>query len=265
MNLVSFSKKRLGSDRLTRAFSFLWMSIQYENIMTQQKSIQIRALVHMMRLSNSLTVLSNTLVGVALAGILYPTLEIFPLIIAMILFYSAGMILNDVFDREIDARERPERPLPRGDISAIFAVRAGISFLVIGLVILFLYSWQSAAAGIVLVSYIIFYNYWHKNNPLSPVLMAACRMLVYVTAFAAFDFLVTVELVLSAIGLGVYIFGLTYYAKSTNKHHHIGYLIAGISLYDAVLLISLQAYEFAAVAVLCFFLTVLLQRVVKGT
>ena len=35
----------------------------------------------------------------------------------MALFYTAGMILNDVLDDDVDRRERPERPLPSGAVS----------------------------------------------------------------------------------------------------------------------------------------------------
>ena len=34
--------------------------------------------------------------------------------VAMALFYTAGMILNDLLDYDVDLRERPERPLPSG-------------------------------------------------------------------------------------------------------------------------------------------------------
>ena len=38
------------------------------------------------------------------------------------------MYLNDAFDREIDARERPERPIPSGRIGAgpVFAIGFGL-------------------------------------------------------------------------------------------------------------------------------------------
>jgi 4-hydroxybenzoate polyprenyltransferase len=221
--------------------------------------------VQMMRISNSPTVLTNALVGVSLAGIISPSITILPIILTMILFYSAGMIVNDLFDRDIDRQERPERPLPRGDITLKTAVAGAGIFFVSGLIILLVYSLLAFVSGILLIGCIIFYNYWHKGNPLSPLLMAMCRMLVYITAFLAIDFLVSPGLIFSALGLGIYIVGLTYYAKYTNKHHHVAYLIAGVSLFDAVLLISLGAFEFAAVAILCFFLTLLLQRFVKGT
>ena len=34
------------------------------------------------------------------------------------MFYIGGMYLNDAFDRDIDARERPERPIPSGHVGA---------------------------------------------------------------------------------------------------------------------------------------------------
>ena len=45
---------------------------------------------------------------------------------AALLFYIAGLILNDVADIEIDRRERPERPLPSGIISRRAALHAGL-------------------------------------------------------------------------------------------------------------------------------------------
>ena len=44
--------------------------------------------------------------------------------VAMALFYTAGMILNDVADLEVDRRERPERPLPSGAVSRTAALAA---------------------------------------------------------------------------------------------------------------------------------------------
>lgn len=63
------------------------------------------------RVSNLPTVWSNVLAGAALAGaagVSPPALV--ALMIAISLFYVGGMWLNDAFDAEIDARERPERP-----------------------------------------------------------------------------------------------------------------------------------------------------------
>src|SRR5437763_11809410 len=75
------------------------------------------------RISNSPTVVSNTLAGAALAGARQIDGKQALVAIAMILFYSAGMYLNDLFDYAVDRRERPKRPLPAGIVSQRAATR----------------------------------------------------------------------------------------------------------------------------------------------
>src|SRR4051812_6654179 len=48
--------------------------------------------------------------------------------------YTAGMVLNDVFDVQVDAKERPFRPLPSGQISLFAACWLGFVLLAIGFV-----------------------------------------------------------------------------------------------------------------------------------
>src|SRR5262245_13263667 len=47
--------------------------------------------------------------------------------------YTAGMVLTDAFDFDVDAKERPFRPLPSGQISVAAAKALGITLLVVGL------------------------------------------------------------------------------------------------------------------------------------
>ena len=53
------------------------------------------------------------------------------LLIASSCLYLSGMVLNDVFDREVDARERPKRPIPSGRISVKSAAILGGVWLVV--------------------------------------------------------------------------------------------------------------------------------------
>jgi 4-hydroxybenzoate polyprenyltransferase len=46
--------------------------------------------------------------------------------------YAGGMALNDVADREVDAEERPSRPIPSGRISAKAALAVGEGLCVLG-------------------------------------------------------------------------------------------------------------------------------------
>lgn len=52
---------------------------------------------------------------------------------ASVCLYAAGMVWNDIADRRLDAVQRPERPLPRGDISLAAAIALGTALLAVGL------------------------------------------------------------------------------------------------------------------------------------
>lgn len=54
---------------------------------------------------------------------------------ASVLVYAAGMVLNDHADRHEDARQRPERPIPAGEIGPSFAFTLGLALLALGVVV----------------------------------------------------------------------------------------------------------------------------------
>ena len=75
------------------------------------------------RVSNLPTVWTNALARTVLAG----NPSVWPVVIvgiALTLFYTGGMWLNDAFDAQIDAEERKNRPIPMGEIAVgtVFAV-----------------------------------------------------------------------------------------------------------------------------------------------
>ena len=88
------------------------------------------------RVSNLPTVWTNALAGIVLAGGHAADPRTLPLLVALSLFYVAGMYLNDAFDAEIDARERPERPIPSGQVSAETVFTVGFAMMALGLALL---------------------------------------------------------------------------------------------------------------------------------
>ncbi len=64
--------------------------------------------------------------------------------------YAAGMVLNDHADRASDARLRPERPIPRGDIGPGAALAAGLALLTVALALAPSRGYYAALAGLVL-------------------------------------------------------------------------------------------------------------------
>ena len=173
-----------------------------------------RAWLQLARISNTPTVVSNTIAGAVLAVAAPDAGTVAAVAVAMALFYTAGMVLNDVADEAIDRRERPERPIPSGAITRTAALTAFGALAVGGLAILAAEGWRALVAGAGLVALIVAYDLWHKGNALSPVLMGGCRALVYVVAgFAVADSLPW-ELWAGAGMLLVYIVGLTQVAKA---------------------------------------------------
>lgn len=86
-----------------------------------------------MRLARAGTLFSpaaDVLAGTCLVGLESWGLSSIRILVASVLLYAAGMILNDHADREQDATTRPERPIPAGQISPSFAWILGVACLV---------------------------------------------------------------------------------------------------------------------------------------
>jgi len=172
------------------------------------------AWLRLARISNTPTVVSNAVAGAVLASTTADAGTVAVVALAMALFYTAGMVLNDVLDFEVDRRERPERPLPSGAVSRGAATAAVVGLFVAGEVLLALEGLDPALAGLGLIALIVLYDAWHKGNPLSPVLMAACRAAVYVVAGLAVADAMTAEAWGAAALLLAYVVGLTQVAKA---------------------------------------------------
>ena len=175
------------------------------------------------RVSNLPTVWTNTLAGATLASAAVAPGRVILLAAAFSLLYTGGMYLNDAFDREIDARERPERPIPSGRVRAgsVFAIGFGLLGMGILTVAAAALGFPggglgAVASGALLAGVITAYDAWHKANPLSPVVMGLCRVLVYLTAALAVASAIGPAVWGGAVVLLSYLIGLTYVAKQEN-------------------------------------------------
>jgi 4-hydroxybenzoate polyprenyltransferase len=172
------------------------------------------AWLQLARVSNTPTVVSNSVAGAVLASAAADAGTVAVVAAAMALFYTSGMILNDVLDYEVDRRERPERPLPSGAVSRRAAIVAVVGLFAVGEALLAIEGLEPFVAGLGLVALIVLYDAWHKGNVLSPVLMGGCRALVYVVAALAVTATVEGEVWAAAGVLLLYIVGLTQVAKA---------------------------------------------------
>ena len=178
------------------------------------------------RVSNLPTVWTNTLAGVVLAGAGGATFGpgFAVLLLAFSLFYVGGMFLNDAFDAKFDATTRPERPIPRGVVSARQVYRWGFGMMAAAIALL---AWVGlrfaprvgaapAIAGLLLAATITLYDWNHKKNVFSPVVMGLCRVLVLVGAGLCVTAAPPAPLWTAAALMLCYLIGLTYVAKQEN-------------------------------------------------
>jgi 4-hydroxybenzoate polyprenyltransferase len=192
--------------------------------MTATAATRPRLYLKLGRVSNLPTVWTNVTAGIALGGGSFERNHAVRLGVALSLFYVGGMFLNDAFDRAIDARERPERPIPSGQIGAgeVFAVGFGLilsGFAGVALTVLEQEQppYTALSASVALAGLIVLYDAWHKQNPLSPVVMGLCRSAVYVTAGLAAGGVLSHGLISGALAGGAYVVGLTFVARQENR------------------------------------------------
>jgi 4-hydroxybenzoate polyprenyltransferase len=170
------------------------------------------------RLPNVFTSLADVLAGllIARAGHLQPRDA--ALVAASGLLYPAGMVLNDFFDRELDARERPERPIPSGEVSARAAGRLGFTLLAGGVALASLAGLASAATAAALAAAIVLYDALTKSTVVGPVIMGLCRLLNVALGLSVAADVHTLRTLPMAgvalpVGLGIYTCLLTLLAR----------------------------------------------------
>jgi hypothetical protein len=154
---------------------------------------------------------------------------------ASALIYLAGMALNDLADREEDARERPERPIPSGAVSPRAAAIVGGSLLFAGT----LAAWRGGArwTGPALAAAVVAYDFQLKHSEtLGPIAMGACRSLSLLMGVEAAQGGVGRRGAEGALLLGAYVAGLTLVARGETGAARTTELRTGAALAAAALL-----------------------------
>jgi 4-hydroxybenzoate polyprenyltransferase len=116
--------------------------------------------------------------------------ELALLLVCSASLYSAGIVLNDLADREIDRVERPQRPLPAGRVTVRTAWMLGIILVIVGLGTSYGAEWvrpmgnadigpahRALFIACALVAAIFLYDFVIKATPAGPILLGVCRAL----------------------------------------------------------------------------------------
>jgi 4-hydroxybenzoate polyprenyltransferase len=138
------------------------------------------------------------------------------LVLASCGLYLAGMVLNDVFDRDIDAQERPTRPIPSGRVPLASAIRLAVALLLIGNVAALCAGITSGFVAILLTGCILGYDGGLKNTLIGPVVMGSCRflnILLGASAVGGLSEVFAAPQLPVALGMGIYIVGVTIFSR----------------------------------------------------
>jgi len=175
--------------------------------------------LQLLRVPNVFTAAADVLMGFLVTHATWqPAGVLVALIAASAMLYLSGMVLNDVYDLEIDRVERPGRPLPSGRIPLSTARRLGYALMLGGVAAGWLATGLSrdircGVTATAIAAAVWLYDTRLKNTPAAPLGMGACRFLnVLLGMSAASTPWLAIHWVLAA-GIGIYIAGLTWFGR----------------------------------------------------
>ena len=232
----------------------------------------LKAYLQLARPANIITAVADILAGASVAGFavvlngqssLLPSnsLDLFHLVIATMGLYGGGIVLNDVFDAELDRVERPERPIPSGRAGRKGATVFGIFLLLIGILAAYHVSALSGHIALVVAICAVLYDYKGKHMTIvGPINMALCRAGNLLLGISILHESFTTLWPLAAVPL-LYITGVTWISRGEVHGSGKGNLYTGGILYSlaisALLIIGIfHPYDFwlSLPFLACFFL-----------
>lgn len=193
----------------------------------------MRRYLQLFRIPNVFTAIADVTMGMVFVR---RGIDPWPAWVAMIaasaLLYTSGMVLNDVYDFDTDLRERPQRPLPSGQIPLARARRLGFILLAVGIAVGWLVGcavappiWMAWRCGLIACSLALciwLYDAVLKGTVIGPFAMGSCRTLNVLLGMSIGDALrapesllvFPTEQLMVAGGIGIYVVGVTWFSRS---------------------------------------------------
>ena len=187
------------------------------------------------------------------------------------LFYSGGMCLNDLYDIEVDRVHKPFRPIPSGRLSLKETTLFTVILFGLALFLLFFVPYPKAYyPGFFLLLAIVIYDRTHKKYPLTVVLIALCRLMVFIISSMAVSGTVGVGAFIAGSVQFVYIIVLSLasrYENSIRRKFFFSFMptmLACISLLDGMVMALLASPAWLIAGLSGAVLTHLGQKYVRG-
>jgi 4-hydroxybenzoate polyprenyltransferase len=209
---------------------------------------QLLPYAQLVRLPNTFTAMADIALGALATGLILSRWYVFLcLLTASTLLYWSGMIWNDLFDVTQDRKERPSRPLACGNVPMRTAFLLASACMVAALLLAGLADLLSAHAAetsirfrslpiaVMLVIAIFLYDGVFKASFAGPILMGTCRFLNILLGLSILGAWPPPWGWLVALVIGIYIAGVTWFARTEAQTSSKPVLIAAA----IVMLISL--------------------------
>jgi 4-hydroxybenzoate polyprenyltransferase len=204
---------------------------------------RFRAVLELLRIPNLPTAVSNVAMGyLVVGGSVPPPWYAWLLAVASASLYGAGMVLNDVCDRDVDQQERPGRPIPSGRVPWKTARNLAVGLLAGGVATASVAALASgsprpALVASLLAGCVVLYDALLKKTPLAPWTMGCCRFLNVLLGMSIAPHGWSWGYIQVALGVGTYTAGLTLFARTEarlSRHSQLAFgalvTLAGITL-----------------------------------
>ncbi len=145
--------------------------------------------------------------------------------------YGGGVAFNDIFDAELDAKERPERPIPSGQVKLLWAVVFASVLLIGGIVCAAQVSVWSGQLAVFIAVFALIYDAWGKHQAIfGPINMGACRSANLLLGMSAYHYQIGEVWYVALIPL-TYIAAITMISRGEVHGKNKKALLGGFSIY----------------------------------
>jgi 4-hydroxybenzoate polyprenyltransferase len=149
--------------------------------------------------------------------------------------YGGGVAFNDFFDADLDAKERPERPIPSGRVSKTNAGWMAFTLLVVGVLAALQVGQISGLIALVIALLAVLYDYWGKHQSIiGPINMGLCRAGNLILGISAFPVMLKSYWFLGFIPL-VFVAAITMISRGEVHGKNKNALMGGFSLYILII------------------------------
>jgi 4-hydroxybenzoate polyprenyltransferase len=158
--------------------------------------------------------------------------------------YGGGVAFNDIADAELDAVERPERPIPSGRVSKKGAIGMASLLLLAGIACAFQVNLEAGVLAIAVACCALLYDYWGKHQSFfGPINMGLCRSGNLLLGISVVPALLNTTWYLGLLPL-VYVAAITIISRGEVHGKNRNALFLGAGMYTTIFVaIFILAFE----------------------